>query len=190
MQYTNILSLPAEIIAEIAHWLELPKDIVRFSTACKDFYNCIDLWKVKWFANMRNIVKEINSIEYTIADEFPGICEGFDDLKPKSCRKRDWTHTYSYYIPLINDELHEKRNSYINILNITQRRPLVKLNRKYIRDIGANYGNLLVSKQDKLFNEIKACKQVCIFDQTCMNSYMVVSDKTISCWDVTTYLYH
>jgi hypothetical protein len=60
----NILSLPAEIICEIGKNIELPADIVRFSLACKDLLGYNE-WKNRWFARMRVIIKEINSIRYS-----------------------------------------------------------------------------------------------------------------------------
>ena len=104
----NILSLPNEIINEIGKNIELPVDTVRFSLVCKDFYNCSDAWKNRWFARMRDVVDEINDIEYRINGcDYDGCddeCTGNCDLNPISSRNRGGIVTHSYnttndYIP-------------------------------------------------------------------------------------------
>lgn len=60
----SINSLPTEIICEIGKNIELPEDAVRFSLACREFYECRNVHLLKWISNMRSIIKEINKIDY------------------------------------------------------------------------------------------------------------------------------
>lgn len=81
----NILSLPNELIDRIASHITMPADIVRFAFACRSFNENINDSKVKWFAKMRSIVKEINSIEYMIVPH--------DTHLPRSRRIRNGNRT-------------------------------------------------------------------------------------------------
>jgi len=162
---TSTLSLPNEIISEINNHIELPADIVRFSLACKDFHECSDEWKIKWFARMRNIVNEINKIEYTICNRFAGICEDYDKLDPKSCRSRDGIITYSYFVPRTYVKC--GKDIYDNILRILQKFPLNKINKhREQRLLQISYGF-----NDQLRLDMEARKQVCISLQYCDIKY-------------------
>ena len=125
----DILSLPTEIICEIGMNIELPVDIARFSLACRDFYACRNIHLLNWLAKLRGIIKEINSIEYIIANSFEGICDGYDDLKPKSYRKRDGIVTHSYIAPDIHLRYPTLRLGKNNdILRVRQSFPTNKIN--------------------------------------------------------------
>lgn len=180
----NILSLPNEIIAEISNNIILPADIVRFSLVCRDFYNCICLWKINWFTSMRSVIKEINLIEYTIADRFPNICTDYDDLKPKSCRRRDRITTYSYYIPVINQRY--GKNLYKDILHVHQSKPIIKS-----RKCDDEYMSEERSKYEKFIAALDAHNRVCIsWRDTYIGFEKSANGKYKTCRGITVMLYH
>jgi hypothetical protein len=185
----DILSLPNEIIVEIGKSIALPADIVRFSLSCKDFYDCIDGWKIKWFANMRNIIKEIDSIEYTIAEKFPGICTDYDGLKTKSCRKRGEITTYSYYVPIMNHRY--GKNLYRGILDIRQSKPAIKIRNSRTGDLRGDLESNAKAHYKKFVADLNAHNRVCISWQdvnTLCEKDMKV--KYIICKGITARLYH
>lgn len=163
----HILSLPNEIIAEIEKYIILPADIVNLSTACGAFYEN-NKGKVKWFANMRNVIKEINSIEYTIADMFKGLYMYPIDFQPKSCRKRNNIITYSYTSKISGCKPgHDGRD-----LNVKHNIPINLVNKHHKKRTLDDYKNGNV----KIYKETMANRHVPIYihwyglcDERCIN---------------------